>query len=74
MNLITSQTLIWNFDFCSAAQAAIKEQNEAAEDAGSAEIEIDVNAKVEAAKAALKEATEKVQALAALISVSLKFY
>ena len=74
MNLITSQTPIWHFDFCSAAQAAIKEQNEAAEDAGFAEIEIDVNAKVDAAKAALKEATEKVQALAALISVSLKFY
>ena len=73
MNLITSQTLIWHFAFCSAAQAAIKEEKEA-EEAVAKEIkaaEDEAEAMVDAAKTALKDATDKLAAIADAASAEL---
>ena len=69
MNLITSQTLIWHFAFCSAARAAIKDEK--AKEAEVKAAEAEAEEKVDAAKAALKEATDKLTAIAADASAEL---
>ena len=69
MNLITSQMPIWHFDFCSAAQAAIKDEK--AREAEIKAAEAEVNDKVAAAQAALKDATDRLSAAAADASAEL---